>query len=65
MVLSNVKADSFTSFTELFDVKEGRMGVVVTFLAILELIKESLLELVQSEPYAPIHVKAAGSSASE
>jgi segregation and condensation protein A len=65
MVLSNVKADSFTDFTDLFDVKEGRMGVVVTFLAILELIKESLLELVQSEPYAPIHVKAAGSASSE
>jgi segregation and condensation protein A len=35
------------------------MGVVVTFLAILELVKESLLELTQSEAFAPIHVKAA------
>jgi len=62
MVLSSVKADSFTEFTKLFDVEEGRMGVVVTFLAILELIKESLLELVQAEPFSPIHVKAVSSS---
>ncbi|MDH5470510.1 MAG: segregation/condensation protein A, partial [Gammaproteobacteria bacterium] len=46
----------------LFTVEEGRMGVVVTFLAILELVKESLLDLTQSEPYAPIHVKAATGS---
>jgi len=37
---------------------EGRMGVVVTFLAIMELIKESLVELAQSEPFGPIHIKA-------
>jgi segregation and condensation protein A len=61
-VLSKVKADSFTEFTQLFEIKEGRMGVVVTFLAILELIKESLLELVQAEPFSPIHVKAVASS---
>jgi len=62
MVLSSVKADSFTEFTSLFDVEEGKMGVVVTLLAILELIKESLLELVQAEPFSPIHVKAVASS---
>lgn len=47
----------FTSFVELFSVEEGRLGVVVTLLAILELMRESLLELVQSEPYSPIHVR--------
>ncbi len=62
-VLSAVRADTFTDFTRLFDVSEGRMGVVVTLLAILELIKEALLELVQAEPYGPIHVKAASSAA--
>lgn len=61
-VLSSVNADTFTEFTKLFDVKEGRMGVVVTFLAILELIKESLLELVQAEPFSPVHVKAVAAS---
>ena len=62
IVLSKVGSGRFTPFTELFTVEEGRMGVVVTFLAILELVKESLLDLTQSEPYAPIHVKAAAGS---
>jgi len=58
IVLNRISADRFTSFDDFFDVKEGRMGVVVSFLAILELLKESLIELVQAEPYAPIYVKA-------
>lgn len=57
-ILSRINADNFASFDSLFDLHEGRMGVVVTFIAILELLKESLLLLVQNEPYAPIHVKA-------
>lgn len=57
-VLEKISADEFTSFYDLFEASEGRMGVVVSFLAILELIKESLIEMVQSEPYAPIYVKA-------
>jgi segregation and condensation protein A len=44
-------------FTALFDVTEGRAGVVVTFLAILELLKVAVLDLVQTEPFAPIHVR--------
>ena len=58
-VLSSVSTTEFTKFTDLFTVEEGRMGVVVTFLAILELVKESLLDLTQTEAFAPIHVKAA------
>jgi segregation and condensation protein A len=58
IVLSKISADRFTSFGDFFDISEGRMGVVVSFLAILELLKESLIELVQSEPYAPIYIKA-------
>lgn len=49
--------NEFTAFTSLFTYQEGRRGVVVTFLAILELIKESLVEIVQTGPYEPIHVK--------
>jgi segregation and condensation protein A len=63
MVLSRVGSDEFTSFTALFKPEEGRMGVVVALLAVLELIKESLIELVQSEAFAPIYIKAAGSAA--
>jgi segregation and condensation protein A len=57
LVLEKVRGGGFVPFTELFDVTEGRPGVVVSFLAILELIKATTLELVQSEPYAPIHVR--------
>ena len=60
LVLSRVQANKFTAFAELFDYNEGRMGVVVTFLAILELVKEALLDLVQTAPYEPIHVTVAG-----
>ncbi|EGV50622.1 segregation and condensation protein A [Candidatus Endoriftia persephone str. Guaymas] len=57
-ILERVNGESFCDFSTLFDFEEGRPGVVVTFLAVLELIKGSLLELVQNEPFAPIHVKA-------
>jgi segregation and condensation protein A len=60
LVLQQVNSDGYTRFTDLFDVSEGRLGVVVTFLAVLELLKGSLLELVQPEAFAPIHVKAVG-----
>jgi len=62
-VLDKVGSGGFTPFTALFRSEEGRMGVVVSLLAVLELIKESLIELVQAEPFAPIHIRAAGSNA--
>jgi segregation and condensation protein A len=57
-VLEKLSNERFTSFLDFFDVSEGRMGVVVSFLAILELLKESMIELVQSDNYAPIYIKA-------
>ena len=57
-VLSMLNGENFVSFVNLFDLKEGRIGVVATFLAIMELIKESLVEIMQSESYAPIYIKA-------
>ncbi len=57
-VLAILSADNFTDFVSLFDVEEGKAGIVVTFLAVMELTKESLVELVQSEAFAPIHVRA-------
>jgi segregation and condensation protein A len=56
-VLAILSSDGFTDFVSLFNLEEGRMGIVVTFLAIMELTKESMVELIQSEPYAPIHVR--------
>ena len=59
-IIARVKADAFTDFVALFDPKEGRRGVVVTLLALLELLKESLVELVQTRAFGPIHVRARG-----
>jgi segregation and condensation protein A len=60
-VLEAVRGGGFVEFTQLFDITEGRLGVVVTFMALLELIKEALVELVQAESFGPIHVKTRGS----
>ncbi len=57
-ILDRVSTDRFMPFSSLFTPEEGRLGVVVTFLAILELVKESLLELIQTDPFEPVHVKA-------
>lgn len=56
-ILVRVDALHFTAFTELFTAGEGRLGVVVTFIAVLELVREALLELVQNEPFAPVYVR--------
>lgn len=50
------KKQSYCDFSDLFAIKEGKSGVVVTFLAILELIKESLIECVQTKVYGEIRV---------
>ena len=59
-VLERVRPDAFVAFSELFDIAEGRQGVVVTFMAILELIKQQLIDLVQADAFAVIHVRARG-----
>lgn len=60
-ILTRLKANAFTNFTDLFDAEEGRMGVAVTFIAILELLRESVIDVVQSEQFAPLHVRVASS----
>lgn len=59
MILNRLQDSEFVRFENLFDKREGRMGLVVTFVAILELIKEDLLLVVQNEPFAPIHIRPA------
>jgi segregation and condensation protein A len=56
-VLSALNASSFLDFVRLFRPDEGRRGVTVTFVAILELLREGLIEIVQSEAYGPLHVR--------
>lgn len=60
-ILTRIGVNSFSTFAQLFDPEEGRMGVAVTFIAILELLRESLIEVVQAEAYSDIHVRAASS----
>jgi segregation and condensation protein A len=59
-VLASLEADEFVDFVRLFRPEEGRMGVTVTFVAILELLREGLIDIVQTEPMAPLHVRRAG-----
>src|SRR5688572_11536782 len=56
-ILANLERASFVEFVNLFKPEEGRMGVTVTFVAILELVREGLIEIVQNEAYSPIHVR--------
>lgn len=57
-ILARVSNQRFVPLVSLLLREEGRLGVVVTFLAVMELIKDSMIEIVQSEPFGPIHVKA-------
>ena len=56
-VLERLDRRDFTPFSALFRLEEGRNGVVVTFLAVLELLREALLELVQAEPFGPLYLR--------
>jgi len=57
-VLKALGDGEFHPFERLFNASEGRLGIIVTFLALLELAKEHLIELMQSEPLAPIYLKS-------
>ena len=59
-VLNAVNSNKFIGFASLFTPEEGRRGVVVTLLAILELLREGLIEMIQNETYGPIYIKAPG-----
>nr|WP_245784216.1 ScpA family protein [Halomonas korlensis] len=56
-IMERLTHDHFTPFEALFTLEEGRAGVVVTFMAILELAKEAMIEIVQNAPLSPIHVR--------
>ena len=56
-ILRRLQGARFMEFTELFDVTRGVPVVVVNFIAMLDLSRESLLEITQAEPFAPIYVR--------
>ncbi|WP_299236919.1 ScpA family protein [uncultured Halomonas sp.] len=57
-IMERLEGGRFVPFEALFALEEGRAGVVVTFMAILELAKESMIEVVQNAPLSPLHVRA-------
>ena len=61
-ILAALEQDSFLEFSRLFTVEEGRAGVTVAFIAVLELMREGLIDVMQVEPYAPLHVRAAAAN---
>jgi len=59
-IVQRLKEHEFIEFEQLFDLSEGRTGVVVTFLALLELLREHLVDLVQQELFGSIYLRAPG-----
>ncbi len=58
-VLAMLEGPTLVEFVRLFKPEEGRMGVTVTFAALLELLREGLIDIVQTKPYQPLHVRRA------
>ena len=57
-VLELLVSENFLEFYDLYKKADGKLGLIVTFLAVLELVKDSMIQLIQSESFGPIHVKA-------
>ncbi|MDT8408212.1 MAG: segregation/condensation protein A [Wenzhouxiangellaceae bacterium] len=56
-IMQSLKSSEFVRFEQLFDLSEGRRGAVVTFLALLELLREHLVDLVQQELFGAIYLR--------
>jgi segregation and condensation protein A len=56
-IINRIQVKKFIDFVDLFSINEGRLGIAVTFLAILELLKEATIEVVQNEEFAPMHIR--------
>jgi len=56
-ILININKNGTIKFTECFTYSEGRMGAIVTFLAILEMVKESLIDIIQNEDFSIIYLQ--------
>jgi segregation and condensation protein A len=59
IVLRHLQGRKFVEFEKLFDASKGAPVLVVTFIAMLELAKETLIEITQAEAFAPIYVRLA------
>lgn len=57
-ILTKLQTQKFVTFEKMFSVNEGRLGVVITFVAILELLRQNLLDIAQMEIYGAIYLKS-------
>jgi len=62
-IIERLRESPYLEFQQFFTVKEGRMGVVVTFLALMELTRERVVDIIQNKPLGQIYVKTPQSSA--
>jgi segregation and condensation protein A len=62
-IIDRLRTESYIEFPNLFTIEEGRMGVVVTFLALMELSRERLVDLLQHKPFGQIYIKRPGAEA--
>ena len=60
-IINRIHSKKFIDFTDLFNPNEGRIGIAITFLAILELLKDAAIEVVQNEEFAPMHIRVSSS----
>ena len=58
-ILKKLQGQRFVEFERIFDPSKGSTVLVVTFIAMLELAKETLIEITQAEAFAPIYVRLA------
>ena len=62
-IIDRLRDEPYIEFPNLFTLEEGRMGVVVTFLALMELTRERLVDLLQQKPFGQIYIKRPGAEA--
>jgi segregation and condensation protein A len=58
-ILKHLQEAGRCLFSDLFDPEQGRSALVVSFLALLELVRERMIDIIQNEPFAPIHAQIA------
>lgn len=63
-ILDRVRGSRYLRFEDIFDPDEGRLGIVICFMAILELVRDDMLVVIQNEAFAPIHIKGIDAEAS-
>ena len=64
-ILDRLGSSRFLRFEDLFDENEGKAGLVVCFVALLELVRDDMLVVVQNGPFEPIHIKSIEESVHE